>query len=176
MNTFEHTFKDSGAVCLCQKVSPFIISEARAAAQRSKPKVPTRVVEEEGPLKGTVEEIATPEYAEQLRQWNRKADELLMRIQVKRSVLKVIEPENWQELVTEFRDQRQALHDELAELNPEYNPDPLPVDDLTVFIIYLAAATREDLTEFINEISTRSYPTGEVIASARESFPATVPQ
>ena len=171
VKTFVHEFADSGAKVICQKVSPFIASEARAAAQAGKPQPPVRVVDEEGPLKGTSEVMdKDPAYLELVRQWARKSDELLMRLQIKRAIKEVVEPENWQEQVMEYRIQREDINAELKTLNPSYNPDPLPEDDMTVFILFIAAATQDDLTEFVNDISRRSYPSGEAIAGAKESF------
>ena len=171
MNEFQHTFRDSGAVILCKKVPTFIASTARAAAQQGKPKPPTRVVEEEGPLHGQVEIMdRDPAYLEQVRLWNLKANELLMRMQIKRAVVKVIEPENWQDLVAEYRLEREEFDNELKAINPDYNPEPMPEDDLTCFVLFVAAATQEDMNEFADAISKRSYPNGEVLDAAKESF------
>ena len=83
MKQFKHTFSDSGAVILCQKVPTFIASTARAAAQQGKPKPPVRVVTEEGPLMGS-EEIMDkdPAFLDQVRLWNLKSSELLMKMQI----------------------------------------------------------------------------------------------
>lgn len=170
MREFPFEFKDSGAKVLCKKVSPFIASEARTAAQRGKPKPPTRVIDEPGPLQGQTEEMITPDHVEAVRQWGRKADELLMQMQIRRAIKKVLEPEDWQDQVTEYRMERYEMTLALKTLNPDYEPDPLPEDDLTVFVLFIAAATAEDLNEFVKEISTRSYPSPEVVAAAQDSF------
>ncbi len=177
MKQFQHTFRDSGAVILCQKVPTFIASTARAAAQQGKPKPPVRVVTEEGPLMGS-EEIMDkdPAYLDQVRLWNLKSSELLMKMQIKRAVVKVLEPENWQDLVTEYRLEREEFDAELKMINPDYDPEPVPEDDLTVFILFVAAATQEDMNEFADAISKRSYPNGEVADGIKESFRTPVPQ
>ena len=177
MNTFEHKFKDSGAVIICKKVPTFIASTVRAAAQQGKPKPPTRIVEEDGPLKGTEEVMdKDPAYLERVRLWNLKSNELLMKMQIKRAVVEVIEPKNWQDLVAEFRLDREELDNALKEINPDYVPEPLPEDDLTCFVLFVAAATNEDMQEFGDLISKRSYPTGEVADGIKESFRAPVSQ
>lgn len=175
MKQFEHTFKDSGAVILCQKVPTFIASTARAAAQQGKPKPPVRVVTEEGPLMGS-EEIMDkdPAYLDQVRLWNLKSSELLMKMQIKRAVVKVLEPENWQDLVAEYRLEREEFDAELKLINPDYDPEPVPEDDLTVFVLFVAAATQEDMNEFADAISKRSYPNGEVLEAAKDSFRSNV--
>lgn len=171
MNEFKHEFKDSGAVILCQKVPTFIASTARAAAQQGKPKPPVRVVTEEGPLMGTEEVMdKDPAYLEQVRLWNLKANELLMKMQIKRAVIKVIEPKDWLDRVAEYRLDKEEFDKELKKINPDYIPEPVPEDDLTVFVLFVAAATQEDMTEFSNVISKRSYPNGEVLEAAKESF------
>lgn len=171
MNTFEHKFKDSGAVILCQKVPTFISSTARAATQQGKPKPPVRVVEEEGPLYGQVEVMdKDPAYLERVRLWNLKSNELLMRMQIKRAVVEVIEPKNWQDRVAEFRLDREEFDNALKAINPDYDPEPLPEDDLTCFVLFVAAATNEDMQEFADAISKRSYPTGEPLEAAKDSF------
>ena len=171
MNEFQHTFKDSGAVILCKKVPTFIASTARAAAQQGRPKPPVRVVEEEGPLQGQEEVMdKDPAYLDQVRQWNLKANELLMKMQIKRAVVAVIEPKDWQDRVAEYRLDREEFDAELKKLNPNYTPEALPEDDLTIFVLFVAAATQEDMSEFADAISKRSYPNGDVLEAAKDSF------
>jgi len=175
VNEFQHTFKDSGAVILCQKVPTFIASTARAAAQQGKPKPPTRIVDEEGPLHGQVEVMdRDPAYLEQVRIWNLKANELLMKMQIKRAVVEVIEPKDWLDRVAEYRLDREEFDNELKKLNPDYMPEPVPEDDLTCFVLFVAAATQEDMNEFADAISKRSYPNGEVLEAAKDSFRSNV--
>lgn len=175
MNEFQHTFKDSGAVILCKKVPTFIASTARAAAQQGRPKPPVRVVTEEGPLMGSEEVMdKDPAYLDQVRLWNLKANELLMKMQIKRAVVDVIEPKDWLDRVAEYRLDREEFDTELKKLNPDYEPEPLPEDDLTMFILFVAAATQEDMNEFADAISKRSYPNGEVLEAAKDSFRSNV--
>ncbi len=175
MNEFQHTFKDSGAVILCQKVPTFIASTARAAAQQGRPKPPVRVVTEEGPLMGSEEVMdKDPAYLDQVRFWNLKANELLMKMQIKRAVVEVIEPKDWLDRVAEYRLDREEFDNELKKLNPDYMPEPVPEDDLTCFVLFVAAATQEDMNEFADAISKRSYPNGEVLEAAKDSFRSNV--
>ena len=117
-----------------------------------------------------------PAYLDQVRLWNLKSSELLMKMQIKRAVVKVIEPENWQDLVTEYRLEREEFDAELKMINPDYDPEPVPEDDLTVFVLFVAAATQEDMNEFADAISKRSYPNGEVLEAAKDSFRTDVPR
>lgn len=171
MKSIIYEFKDTGVKVEMQKVSPFVATDARAMALSGKPQPPTRVVEEDGPLKGTAEVMdKDPEYLASVRLWQRRADELLMRLQIRLGVKQVIEPENWKELVDAYRLERDLVTEELQKINPDYKPDPLPEDDMTVFILFVAVGSGEDLQEFVKEISQRSYPTGEVLENAKESF------
>lgn len=166
-----HEFKDTGVTVELQKVSPFVITDVRALAQQSRPKPPTRIVEEDGPLQGTVEVMQTdPQYIETLRQWERKANELVMRMQIRLGVKSVIDPVNWKEKVEEYRFQRELMIEELKAFKADYNPEPLPEDDLTIFILFVACGSTEDVKEFTEEITRRSYPTGETLEAARDSF------
>ena len=172
MKTFEHEFTDSGALVVCRRVSPFIAAEARGEAQRNKPMPEVRTIEEDGPLKGTTEEVIDEPYIERVRQWERKSNELLMQFQIKRAVVKVVEPADWVDQVAEFRLEREEYATALLEINPGFKAEPLPADDLLVFILYIACATQDDLNEFVNAISRRSYPTPEVVEATKESFRA----
>jgi len=111
-----------------------------------------------------------PEYLERVRMWNAKANELLMKMQIRRAVVEVIEPKEWKDLVTEYRLEREEFDNELKAINPHYEPEALPEDDMTVFILFVAAATQEDMNEFADAISKRSYPNGAVLESAKDSF------
>ena len=70
MKSIIYEFKDTGVKVEMQKVSPFVATDARAMALSGKPQPPTRVVEEEGPLKGTAEVMdKDPEYLASVRLW-----------------------------------------------------------------------------------------------------------
>ena len=171
MKTFTYEFQDSGVKVVYKRVSPFIGAEIRAETQRNRPSLPTRIVDEEGPLKGTVEEIPpTPEYIEELRRWEQKSNEFLMRFQIKRAIVEILEPDDWREQVEEYRLERELYIEEMTKLNATFKVDPLPEDDVLVFITYIAMATQDDMNEFVRAVSTRSIATDETVAGVKDSF------
>jgi hypothetical protein len=158
--TFEHTFEDAGVTVQLRKVNPFMIQEARAALNTTRPKPPVRIVEEEGPLKGTEESMEhDPDYIKQVQEWEAEIDNRVMELQIKRGVVSISAP-NWEEEVADLR----ALFDSLG------NSSRLPKDDLVCYISLIASGTPQDLQDFIQVISMRSHPTEEAVQAAKESF------
>lgn len=162
--SFDFTFPDSGVTIKLRKVNPYIVAEARSQLNRSRPKPPTRIVTEEGPLKGTEEVMdRDPDYIEEVRKWEATVDERIMQLQIRRGVVE-IKVENW-------KDEVQQLRDDMAEIGADKT---LPTDDTVTFICYIAASTAEDLQDFIGAIAMRSQPSAEGVDAAKESFRASV--
>ena len=162
--TFPFTFPDSGVVVQLKKVNPYITSEVRTMLSKGKPKPPVRIVQEEGPLKGTEEVMDhDPDYIEKLREWEAEIDEKVMQLQIKRGVVK-IEVDDWKEEVAQLR----------ADLEEIGAGGTLPEDDSVAYICYIASSTANDLQDFITAIAMRSQPTHEMEEAAKESFRANV--
>lgn len=161
---FSFTFPDSGVTVQLRKVNPYLAAEARSAMSKDRPQPPTRIVTEEGPLKGREEVMdRDPEYIKKLREWEAKVEEKLMLLQIRRGVVS-IDVENWREEVAQLRE-------DMAEIGVA---DSLPEDDAAAYICYIASATANDLQDFITTLATRSQPSSEEVDIAKESFPTDV--
>ena len=157
---FDFTFPDSGVTVKLKKVNPYITAEARAQLSRSRPKPPTRIITEDGPLKGKEETMEhDPDYIELLRKWEADVDERIMQLQIRRGVVS-IEVDDWQDEVAQLRA-------DMAEIGAA---ETLPEDDTVVYICYIASSTANDLQDFVAAVAMRSNPTQEAVDSAKESF------
>ena len=162
---FEYEFPSTGVKVKTRKVSPYIAIEARAALSSDKsnpkPKPPERLVEEEGPLYGTVEvNESDPAFIEALALWERGINEKVMELQIKRGVVEICDPD-WKADTEAFRQDAGA-----------YGLDTLPADDTYVYILYLASGTREDLNNFALFLSSNTVPDQGVVQAALDTFPA----
>jgi hypothetical protein len=158
---FEHEFKDTGIKVKLRKVNPLAMFEAKATRMRNgRPKPPTRTITDEGPLQGTEEVMDTdPTYIQSLIDFERKVDEQMLELQIKLSVVEVMDSD-WQKEAKEYR---QTLEEFGAS-------EGLPESDLALYISRLACGTAEDLQEFINAINVRSQPSAEGVQASVDTF------
>ena len=157
--TFDFTFPDTGVKVTLRKVNPFVVYETRTALFKTKPNPPVRLIEEDGPLKGTAEVMDTdPKYLEQLKEWEETIEEKVLHLQMELGVVEIHDTE-WRKEVIDFRKTMKA-----------FGVEDLPRDDKTVYITRIASGTREDLVEFLAAISQRSQPTEVAITAAQEIF------
>lgn len=163
---FDYEFPSTGVKVKVRKVLPYIIVEARRALvedkSNPKPPPPERLVEEEGPLYGTIEvNMTDPDYIAALAKWEQGISEKVMELQIRRGVVEICDPD-WREELAQYRA-------DAAEFGIE-----LHKDDTYVYILYLAAGTKEDLDAFASFLSNNSIPDKEVMQAAIDTFPGNV--
>lgn len=156
----EFTFPDTGIRVKINKVSPFVLQDVEESIPEPAP--PEQEVDY-GPPRGKVRErnFADPAYALLLNEHRRQVLQAYRRA----VILRGVEPcdPKWKEQVEEYREF----------IRQQTGKAPTEVD-LVVYVLRICVGTMADLNDLLEVITSRSMPTPEAVAAAKESFPGKV--
>lgn len=150
-------FPDTGITIKIRKVSPLLAVDVDASIPRPTP--PLNKVDY-GDGRGEVMEpnLSDPSYLKELEERTAKVGMAVIKATILRSV--IVDGEDWKE---DVKDYRQFILETTG----------APLDepsDLYVYVTRICTGTQEDLTDLIGAITSRSQPTPEEIAKAKDSF------
>jgi hypothetical protein len=166
----EHTFKDSGITIKIRKVGP--TTQQRLAQQIRKdipePAIPT-VDTELGPEPND----ADPTYLAAQAAWDQQTR---MALNERLMLIAALEAEVTIDDAARADIARKKRHMSLIGIPYEDNPDLTDAENEKVFyILYVAAASPEDLGEFAAAVLRRSVPTEEAVQAQIATFPGDLP-
>lgn len=150
-------FQDTGITIQIRKVSPLLAVDVDASIPRPTP--PLNKVDY-GDGRGEVMEpnLSDPSYLKALEARQTEVGMAVIRATILRSV--IINGAEWKDEVEEYRKFiQETTGAPLAEAN-----------DLYVYITRICTGSQDDLNDLITAITTRSQPTPEEIAKAKDSF------
>lgn len=151
------TFKDTGITIQIRKVSPLLAVDIDASIP--KPTPPLNKVDY-GDGRGEVQEpnYSDPSYLKALENRQTEVGLAVIRATILRSI--IVNGDEWKEEVQAYR---QFIQDATGAPLAEEN-------DLYVYITRVCVGTQDDLNDLVVAITSRSQPTPEEIAKAKDSF------
>lgn len=150
-------FKDTGISIQIRKVSPLLAVDIDESIPRPTP--PLNKVDY-GDGRGEVMEpnLSDPSYNKALEKRQTEVGLAVIRATILRSV--IVNGEEWKEEVKEYR---KFIQDTTGAPLAEEN-------DLYIYITRICVGTQDDLNDLVVAITSRSQPTPEEIAKAKDSF------
>lgn len=161
----QHTFKDTGITIGVRKVGPSTQQSIAQAIVRDMPEPPIPIIETE---LGPEPNPADPAYIADLAEWNQKTRaELTRRVMLIAALEAEVTIDD--QARADIARRRRSLT--LAKTPYEDNPDLTDEENERVFyVLYVAAGTPEDLSDFGAIVMRRSAPTEEAVQAHVATF------
>jgi len=166
----EHTFQDSGITIKIRKVGPTVQQRLAQAIIKEIPEPPIPIVQTEA---GAEPNPADPTYIADYEQWGRKTNsELIRRLMLIAALEAEVTIDD--RARTEIARKKRSLA--LTGAPWQDDPDQTAEENERVFyILYVAAATTDDLREFGDAVRNRSVPTEAAVQAQIDTFRADLP-
>lgn len=167
----EHTFKDSGITVKIRKVGPTTQQRLAQQIQHDMPEPEPPVVDTE---LGSEPNLADPAYIAAHADWERRT-----RVELSDRLMRFAALEAEVTIDEQARADiaRKRRHLQLIGIPHVDNPDLTPEENEQVFyVLHVAAATPEDLSEFGAAVLRRSVPTEAAVQAQIATFQRDVPE
>lgn len=149
----------TGITVKTRKVSPFLLVDLTKALAPPKPRPPRQEITLVDGTKRLEENLAHPDYLDELEEYDTKINELQTRILLRRGIEV--------DLTVEDVARVQALRDEIER---DFGTPLTEKDNVIAYIKYVCVGDGDDIHNLIQHLTDKSQPTEEAVTEAVDSF------